>query len=285
MTTRAQAPVGVFDSGLGGLSVLRAIRAELPAESLLYLADSRHAPYGEKPPEFIAGRTLRVCEWLVGQGCKALVIACNTATAQAVHLLREQLAVPVIGVEPGLKPAVATSRSRVVGVLATESTLRSDKFARLLGNVSGDCRVLCQPGYGLVPLIERGDTHSPAVLELLRAYLLPMLEAGADTLVLGCTHYPFDGVGEIAQYRRAFRQSEITVLQDGDLSVGVDSAIRLAQVFALEQIDEFEIERDAAFRGKQHDRAAGGRDRVVIEFHDPPSTARDDAVIIGQAGG
>ncbi|AXW14797.1 glutamate racemase [Ralstonia pseudosolanacearum] len=200
MTTRAQAPVGVFDSGLGGLSVLRAIRAELPAESLLYLADSRHAPYGEKPPEFIAGRTLRVCEWLVGQGCKALVIACNTATAQAVHLLREQLAVPVIGVEPGLKPAVATSRSRVVGVLATESTLRSDKFARLLGNVSGDCRVLCQPGYGLVPLIERGDTHSPAVLELLRAYLLPMLEAGADTLVLGCTHYPFlqDAIREIA---------------------------------------------------------------------------------------
>ncbi|MGA3842191.1 glutamate racemase [Ralstonia nicotianae] len=200
MTTRAQAPVGVFDSGLGGLSVLRAIRAELPAEFLLYLADSRHAPYGEKPPEFIAGRTLRVCEWLVGQGCKALVIACNTATAQAVHLLREQLAVPVIGVEPGLKPAVATSRSRVVGVLATESTLRSDKFARLLGNVSGDCRVLCQPGYGLVPLIERGDTHSPAVLELLRAYLLPMLEAGADTLVLGCTHYPFlqDAIREIA---------------------------------------------------------------------------------------
>ncbi|AKZ26120.1 glutamate racemase [Ralstonia pseudosolanacearum] len=200
MTARAQAPVGVFDSGLGGLSVLRAIRAELPAESLLYLADSRHAPYGEKPPEFIAGRTLRVCEWLVGQGCKALVIACNTATAQAVHLLREQLAVPVIGVEPGLKPAVATSRSRVVGVLATESTLRSDKFARLLGNVSGDCRVLCQPGYGLVPLIERGDTHSPAVLELLRAYLLPMLEAGADTLVLGCTHYPFlqDAIREIA---------------------------------------------------------------------------------------
>lgn len=141
-----------------------------------------------------------MCEWLVGQGCKALVIACNTATAQAVHLLREQLAVPVIGVEPGLKPAVATSRSRVVGVLATESTLRSDKFARLLGNVSGDCRVLCQPGYGLVPLIERGDTHSPAVLELLRAYLLPMLEAGADTLVLGCTHYPFlqDAIREIA---------------------------------------------------------------------------------------
>lgn len=200
MTARAQAPVGVFDSGLGGLSVLRAIRAELPAESLLYLADSRHAPYGEKPSEFIAGRTLRVCEWLVGQGCKALVIACNTATAQAVHLLREQLAVPVIGVEPGLKPAVATSRSRVVGVLATESTLRSDKFARLLSNASGDCRVLCQPGYGLVPLIERGDTHSPAVLELLRAYLLPMLEAGADTLVLGCTHYPFlqDAIREIA---------------------------------------------------------------------------------------
>lgn len=205
MTARAQAPVGVFDSGLGGLSVLRAIRAELPAESLLYLADSRHAPYGEKSPEFIAERTLRVCEWLVGQGCKALVIACNTATAQAVHLLRERLAVPVIGVEPGLKPAVATSQSRVIGVLATESTLRSDKFARLLGNVSGDCQVLCQPGYGLVPLIERGDTHSPAVLELLQAYLQPMLDAGADTLVLGCTHYPFlrDAIQEIAGERLA----------------------------------------------------------------------------------
>lgn len=200
MTTRAQAPVGVFDSGLGGLSVLRAIRAELPAESLLYLADSRHAPYGEKSPDFIAERTLRVCEWLVDQGCKALVIACNTATAQAVHVLREKLAVPVIGVEPGLKPAVAHSKSRVVGVLATESTLRSEKFARLLAAVSGDCQVLSQPGYGLVPLIERGDTHSPAVLELLQAYLQPMLDANADTLVLGCTHYPFleDAIREIA---------------------------------------------------------------------------------------
>lgn len=200
MTTRAQAPVGVFDSGLGGLSVLRAIRAELPAESLLYLADSGHAPYGEKSPEFIAERTLRACEWLVEQGCKALVIACNTATAQAVHVLREKLAVPVIGVEPGLKPAVAASKSRVVGVLATESTLRSEKFARLLGNVSGDCQVLCQPGYGLVPLIERGDTRSPAVLELLQAYLQPILDAGADTLVHGCTHYPFleDAIREIA---------------------------------------------------------------------------------------
>jgi glutamate racemase len=200
MTTRAQAPVGVFDSGLGGLSVLRAIRAELPAESLLYLADSGHAPYGEKSPEFIAERTLRACEWLVTHGCKALVIACNTATAQAVHVLREKLAVPVIGVEPGLKPAVAASKSRVVGVLATESTLRSEKFARLLGTVSGDCQVLCQPGYGLVPLIERGDTRSPAVLELLQAYLQPILDAGADTLVHGCTHYPFleDAIREIA---------------------------------------------------------------------------------------
>lgn len=200
MTVRAQAPVGVFDSGLGGLSVLRAIRAELPAESLLYLADSRHAPYGEKSPEYIADRTLLACEWLVDQGCKALVIACNTATAQAVHVLREKLAAPVIGVEPGLKPAVAHSKSRVIGVLATESTLRSEKFARLLAAVSGDCKVMCQPGYGLVPLIERGDTHSPAVLELLQAYLQPMLDAGADTLVHGCTHYPFleDAIREIA---------------------------------------------------------------------------------------
>lgn len=191
MTTRAQVPVGVFDSGLGGLSVLYAIRVELPAESLLYLADSRHAPYGEKPLEFIAERTLRVCEWLVDQGCKALVIACNTATAQAIHVLREKLAVSVIGVELGLKPAVATSKSHVAGMLVTESTLHSEKFTCLLAGASDDCKALNQPGYGLAPLIERSDTHSSAVLELLCAYLQSMFDANADTLVFGCTYCPF----------------------------------------------------------------------------------------------
>ncbi len=185
------ASIGVFDSGLGGLSVLREIRALLPHEALLYLADSKYAPYGEKPETFVEARTLQACEWLLGQGCKALVIACNTATMHAVQTLRERLPVPIIGVEPGLKPAAAASGSKVVGVLATANTLKSAKFGRLLSSLAGESRFICEAGLGLVSLIEQGDLDGPAVRERLDAYLTPMLEAGADTLVLGCTHYPF----------------------------------------------------------------------------------------------
>ncbi|WP_423197719.1 MULTISPECIES: glutamate racemase [unclassified Cupriavidus] len=185
-------PIGVFDSGLGGLSVLREIRALLPRESLLYFADSRYAPYGEKPEAFVEARTLQVCQWLVDQGCKALVIACNTATMHAVQAVRERFAtLPVIGVEPGLKPAAAASHSKVVGVLATANTLKSDKFNRLLTSLRNDSRFVCEAGLGLVPLIEQGDVDGPAVHARLQALLAPMLDAGADTLVLGCTHYPF----------------------------------------------------------------------------------------------
>ncbi|MHA7681079.1 glutamate racemase [Cupriavidus sp. PET2-C1] len=205
------APIGIFDSGLGGLSVLREIRALLPQESLIYVADSKYAPYGEKPEHFVEARTLQVCEWLVAQGCKALVIACNTATMHAVQTLREKLALPIIGVEPGLKPAAAASRSKVVGVLATGNTLKSTKFGRLLASLEGESRFLCEAGVGLVPLIEQGDVNGPAVREKLTAYLSPMLEAGADTLVLGCTHYPFlsDTVRELVGDR-------LTLVDTGD---------------------------------------------------------------------
>ncbi|GJG96336.1 glutamate racemase [Cupriavidus pauculus] len=184
-------PIGIFDSGLGGLSVLREVRAMLPHESLIYVADSRYAPYGEKPERFVEDRTLQVCEWLLAQGCKALVIACNTATMHAVQTLRERLAVPIIGVEPGLKPAASQSQSKVVGVLATANTLKSAKFNRLLASQAQDSQYLCVAGHGLVSLIEQGEISSPAIREKLDAYLQPMLDAGADTLVLGCTHYPF----------------------------------------------------------------------------------------------
>ena len=185
------APVGIFDSGLGGLSVLRAVRAQLPAERVIYVADSRYAPYGERDDDFIADRTLAIGEWLVSQGAKALVVACNTATAQSIALVRERLAIPLVGVEPGVKPAALGSKSRVAGVLATQSTLRSARFQALLERHATGCRMLCQPGLGLVQAIECGDVGSPELLALLRGYLQPMLEAGADTLVLGCTHYPF----------------------------------------------------------------------------------------------
>ncbi|WP_207000611.1 glutamate racemase [Trinickia mobilis] len=188
---RSPAPVGIFDSGLGGLSVLRAVRAQLPDEALIYVADSAYAPYGQRDDDFIADRTLAIGEWLVSQGAKALVVACNTATAQAISLVRERLAIPLVGVEPGIKPAALQSKARVAGVLATQVTLRSARFLALQERHAGDCRFLCQPGHGLVEAIERCDVDSAEVRALLKRYLDPMLDAGADTLVLGCTHYPF----------------------------------------------------------------------------------------------
>ncbi|WP_341312692.1 glutamate racemase [Paraburkholderia sp. IMGN_8] len=190
-SANARAPVGVFDSGLGGLSVLRAVRAQLPDEAILYAADSLYAPYGERDDDFIADRTLAIGEWLVKQGAKVLVVACNTATAQSIALVREKLPIPLVGVEPGIKPAALQSKTRVAGVLATQVTLRSARFQALLERYAADCRFLCQPGHGLVQAVERCDVSSAELRALLRGYLEPMLDAGADTLVLGCTHYPF----------------------------------------------------------------------------------------------
>ncbi|WP_250533729.1 glutamate racemase [Caballeronia sp. AZ10_KS36] len=209
----ANAPVGIFDSGLGGLSVLRAVRAVLPHERLIYVADSLHAPYGERDDAFITARTTAIGEWLVGQGVKALVVACNTATAQSIAHVRERLAIPLVGVEPGVKPAAAVSKTGVVGVLATQATLRSARFQSLLDRYAGNCRFICQPGHGLVQAVERCDTSSPGLMALLESYLKPMLDAGADTLVLGCTHYPFldRAIREIAGERLHIVDTSVAV--------------------------------------------------------------------------
>jgi len=184
-------PIGVFDSGVGGLSVLRRIRADLPHEKLLYVADSGHAPYGNKPDEFIAGRAVAITEFLLEQGVKAVVVACNTATAAAIVRLRARYPIPIIGIEPALKPAVALTRSGVVGILATGNTVRSDKFAHLLDQHGHRARVLVQPCPGLADCVEHGELSGPIPRALLERYLQPLLAEGVDTLVLGCTHYPF----------------------------------------------------------------------------------------------
>jgi len=187
-------PIGVFDSGIGGLSVLRHIRAHLPHEHLLYFADSDFAPYGGRPEEEIVARTLAIASFLMQRGAKALVVACNTATAASIKALRERYPVlPLVGVEPGLKPAAAITRTRTVGVLATKSTLSSAKFNLLreqLGAATG-VRFLPQACIGLADQVEKGELQSGATALLLKRYILPLLEQGADTLVLGCTHYPF----------------------------------------------------------------------------------------------
>lgn len=188
----SNAPVGVFDSGVGGLSVLHEIRARLPDESLLYVADSGHVPYGEKSPEFIRERSQAIAAFLLAQGAKALVLACNTATAAAVAELRERYPeLPIVGMEPAVKPAAAATRSGVVGVLATTGTLKSAKFAALLDRFANNVRVVTQPCPGLVEQIEAGELASPRTRELLQGWVEPLLAEGCDTLILGCTHYPF----------------------------------------------------------------------------------------------
>lgn len=188
----SNAPIGVFDSGVGGLSVLGEIRALLPNESLLYVADSGHVPYGEKSPEFIRERCRVLAEFLLAQGAKALVLACNTATVAGVAELRELYPqLPLVGMEPAVKPAAAATQSGVVGVLATTGTLKSAKFAALLDRFASDVRVITQPCPGLVERIEAGELDSAATRELLQGFVAPLLAEGCDTLILGCTHYPF----------------------------------------------------------------------------------------------
>jgi glutamate racemase len=186
----ADAPIGVFDSGVGGLTVLADIRRLLPAEDLLYVADSGHAPYGERPTELIRTRVERVSAFLLDQGAKAIVIACNTATGVAAAHLRARHRLPIIAMEPAVKPAAAATRSGVIGVLATSGTLKSEKFEALRGRFRGAVEVLTRPCPGLVELIEAGDFETGALRGLLAELVLPLVDRGADTLVLGCTHYP-----------------------------------------------------------------------------------------------
>jgi len=186
------APVGVMDSGVGGLSVLAEIQRLLPNESLLYVADCGHVPYGEKTPDYIRQRCRHIAGFFREQGAKAMVLACNTATVAAVADLRELYPDwPLVGMEPAVKPAAAATRSGVVGVLATTGTLQSAKFAALLDRFASDVRVVTQPCPGLVERIETGDLASPQLRQLLQGYVQPLLDAGCDTLILGCTHYPF----------------------------------------------------------------------------------------------
>lgn len=189
---QTEAAIGVFDSGLGGLSVLAEIRRLLPQESLIYVADSAHVPYGEKTAAQIIDRSLLLSGFLLDQNVKALVVACNTATAAAIQVLRERWPnLIVVGMEPAVKPAAALSKSGKIGVLATTGTLRSAKFAALLQRYSDQVEVLTQPCPGLVEQIEAGQLDSPDTLQLLEQYTQPLLAAGCDSLILGCTHYPF----------------------------------------------------------------------------------------------
>src|SRR5687767_14819539 len=183
--------IGVFDSGVGGISVLREIRACSPDENLVYVADSGHIPYGSKSESFIRERSIKISAWLLDQGAKCVVVACNTATAAAATALRSTFDAPIIAMEPAIKPAVAATRTGVVGVLATVGTTRSVRLTALIERFGRGVQVLTQPCPGLVEQVEAGELMGPETRALLARYVEPLLRRNADTLVLGCTHYPF----------------------------------------------------------------------------------------------
>ena len=187
----AKNPIAVFDSGVGGISVLKHIHDLLPNEQLIYVADSKYAPYGNKSTEEIQARCFEIADFLISKSAKALVVACNTATAAAIDALRAKYSLPIIGMEPAVKPAAAATKNGVIGVLATTGTLKSAQFAALLESYGRNVKVVTQACVGLVECVERGEINTAATKALIKHYTVPLLAEGADTIVLGCTHYPF----------------------------------------------------------------------------------------------
>ncbi len=189
--TQRHALIGVMDSGVGGLSVLAHCQALLPGTAFLYVADSQYAPYGPKPEPLIQTRCLQIADYLIAQGVSAIVVACNTATAVAINTMRATYDVPIIGMEPAVKPAVAATQNQKIGILATTGTLQSARFAALLADYGQHVTVKTQACEGLVECVERGALDSPDTVALLQRYCAPLMAEGVDTIVLGCTHYPF----------------------------------------------------------------------------------------------
>jgi glutamate racemase len=184
--------IGIFDSGVGGLSVLRAVQARLPQAAIVYLGDQAHVPYGPRPLQEVRAFSEAITRYLLAQGARMIVVACNAASAAALHGLRERFpAVPFVGMEPAVKPAAETTRSGVVGVLATPATFQGELYASVIERFARGVTVLEDTCPGLVARIEFGDLHGPATRAILEKALLPMLARGMDTVVMGCTHYPF----------------------------------------------------------------------------------------------
>ncbi len=229
--------VGVFDSGVGGLSVLRALLRGLPGESYYYVADSANCPYGSRPAAEIRRLSLGIGRYLVSLGAKALVVACNTASAAGLDSLREATpGVPVVGMVPAVKPAAQRTRSGVVGVLATPATFDGRLFTEVVEHHAHGARILSQTCHGLVERIETGELDGPGIEALLRSYVEPLLDAGADTLVLGCTHYPFiapvlrrivgEGVEMLEPSEAIARQTARVLERDGLLAPAGGCALR-----------------------------------------------------------
>lgn len=188
---RIMATIGIFDSGAGGLSVLKEVRKLLPGERYVYYSDNANCPYGDKTPEFVLERGRAITELLLSKGAEAVVVACNTATAACISQLREEYDIPFVGMEPAVKPAAMGTESGVIGVLATAGTLRGSKYLGTKGRFEDNVHIEEHVGRGFVELVESLELEGPHAEAVVRASLVPLLEAGADVIALGCTHYPF----------------------------------------------------------------------------------------------
>lgn len=204
-------PIGLFDSGIGGTSIWKEVVKLLPNENTIYLADSKNAPYGEKSSEEIIALSVKNTELLLSKGCKLIIVACNTATTNAIDYLRKNYAIPFIGIEPAIKPAALLSKTGAIGILATKGTLSSKLFEKTTKEYTKNITTIEQDGEGLVPLIEEGKLNSPEINELLTTYLKPMLNFNIDHLVLGCTHYPY----LIPQIKKIIGEN-ITIIDSGE---------------------------------------------------------------------
>ena len=204
--------IGIFDSGIGGLSVFREIRKALPEQSYVYYSDNAHCPYGEKTREYIIERALTITRFLLEKGCEIIVVACNTATAAAIATLRDEFPVKFIGMEPAIKPAAQETKTGVVGVLATAGTLRATKYIDTRARWAQNVRIVEHIGQGFVELVEKGITTGPEAESTVRTSLMPLLDSGADMIVLGCTHYPFlsETISKVAA--EAYPEREIKII-------------------------------------------------------------------------
>ena len=204
--------IGIFDSGVGGLSVFREIHKVLPEQSYVYYSDNAHCPYGEKSREYIIERAREITRFMLEKGCEIIVVACNTATAAAISTLREEFPIKFIGMEPAIKPAAQSTKTGVVGVLATAGTLKASKYLDTREKWAQNVQIVEHIGQGFVELVESGNTSSPTAESTVRESLMPLLEAGADTIVLGCTHYPvlISTIEKIAH--ESFPQRNINVI-------------------------------------------------------------------------
>lgn len=231
--------IGIFDSGVGGLSVFREILKVLPEEKYIYYSDNAHCPYGEKPREYIIDRAREISRFLIGEGADIIVVACNTATAAAIATLREEFPLRFIGMEPAIKPAAKATKTGIVGVLATAGTLKATKYIDTCAKWAENVQVVEHIGQGFVELVECGNVDGPDAEATVRRSLTPLLDAGADSIVLGCTHYPF-----LIDTMRKVSGSYFSAKGQSDPIVYFDPAPAVARHLADVMEEEGKIKRE-----------------------------------------